>query len=135
MRRPSPAGSTPPLPPWCARSTPSARRGLRALGQRPRLARAGARYAHDMVDGRFFAHTSPDGRTLADRLRAAGYVVAGQRWIAGEALAWGWGGRATPAATVRAWIASPPHRHLLLSRAYHHIGIGVALGAPIAHPA
>jgi uncharacterized protein YkwD len=119
----------------CEINAERARRGLRPLDRRPRLDKAGSRFAKDMVERRFFAHTSPEGRTLGDRLRAADYVDPRQRWIAGEALAWGWGGQATPAATVRAWIASPPHRRLLLDRDYRHIGIGVALGAPVAHPA
>src|SRR3954451_11243121 len=36
-------------------------RGLRPLDERPRLSRAGARYAAAMVDRRFFAHVSPGG--------------------------------------------------------------------------
>ena len=87
------------------------------------------------VAGRFFAHTSLGGRTLGDRLRAAGYVDPGERWIAGEVLAWGWGRQATPAATVRAWMASPPHRRLLRDRDYRQVGVGVVPGAPVAHPA
>lgn len=52
----------------------------------------------------------------------------------GLALAWGWGERVSPAATVRAWPASPSHRRLLLSRDFRHIGVGVAQGAPLPHP-
>jgi uncharacterized protein YkwD len=109
-------------------------RGLAALAERPRLARAGSRFAALMVARGFFAHVGPDGATVGDRLRAAGYVDARDRWVAGEMLAWGWGSQATPAATVREWLASPPHRRLLLSRDFRHIGVGVARGAPLPHP-
>jgi uncharacterized protein YkwD len=109
-------------------------RGLRTVGARPRLGRAGRRYAEAMVERRFFSHVSPGGRTLGDRLRDSGYVDRHDRWTAGEALAWGWGSQATPASTVRAWMDSPPHRRLLLDEDFRHIGIGVALGTPFAHP-
>jgi uncharacterized protein YkwD len=109
-------------------------RGVPALDERPRLARAASRYAATMVAQGFFSHSGPDGATVGDRIRAAGYVHPRDGWIAGEALAWGWGDQATPAATVRAWMASPSHRRLLLRRDYRHIGVGVAPGAPRPHP-
>ena len=86
------------------------------------------RYARSMVRIGFFSHTSPGGATLLDRVRAAGY--GGRRIAAGEALAWAQGRLATPHAIVRAWMHSPPHRAVLLGRAYRDVGIGVALGTP-----
>jgi len=100
--------------------------GLAPVTAEPRLSRMAARHARAMVRLGFFSHTAPGGRTLADRLRAARY---GAR-IAGEALAWGQGTRATPAAIVRAWMHSPPHRAVLLGRGYRRVGIGVAPGSP-----
>ena len=103
-------------------------RGLRPVGVHPRLTGMARRYARAMVRIGFFSHTSPGGATLLDRVRAAGY---GGRWIAaGEALAWAQGRLATPHAIVRAWMDSPPHRAVLLGRAYRDVGIGVALGSP-----
>jgi uncharacterized protein YkwD len=106
-------------------------RELPALGAHPELARAGDRHAADMVRRGFFSHVSPGGRTMAARLRAAGYTDRGIPWAAGEVLAWGSGKRATPAGTVAAWMRSAPHRDVLLDRRYRDVGVGVALGNPV----
>lgn len=66
----------------------------------------------------YFSHTSPDGSTLADRVRAAGYTDR-----AGENLL---KGTVTPAQAVTSWIDSPTHRAILLDPAYR--GIGIAQG-------
>ena len=102
--------------------------GLRSVAAHPRLIRVASRYARSMVRHGFFSHTSPGGTTLLDRVRAVGY--GGRRVAAGEALAWAQGRLATPRAIVRAWMASPPHRAVLLGRAYRDVGVGVALGNP-----
>ena len=96
-------------------------RGLRPVAANPRLTRMARRYARSMVRLGFFSHTSPGGGTLLDRVRAAGY--GGRRTVAGEALAWAQGRLATPHAVVRAWMASPPHRAIVLSRS-RSVGVG-----------
>ena len=106
-------------------------RDLPGVRAEPRLALAGERHARDMVGGGFFSHVSPGGRGMVARVQAAGYLDGAGRWALGEVLAWGWGWRATPAATVAAWMDSPPHRRVLLTRRYREVGIGVALGLPI----
>ena len=107
-------------------------RGLGAVSADPRLSRAARRHARAMVRLGFFAHTSPGGGTLAERLRANGY--AGGRWAAGETLAWGSGDRATPHSVVAMWMASPPHQAVLLGPEYRDVGIGVVLGSPFGGP-
>ena len=107
------------------------RRGLPAVATRARLSRAGRRYANEMIARGFFGHTSPSGTTAIDRVRAAGYFASGSaRRSAGEAINWGSGSYASPAAIVRSWMASPGHRRLLLDRRFRHVGIGVAIGSP-----
>jgi uncharacterized protein YkwD len=102
--------------------------GLAPVRANPKLARAASAHARDMARRGYFAHQRPGGPSLRARLRAAG-LRAGRF---GEAIAWGCGSLATPAATLRSWLASPPHRAILLSRAYRRAGIGTARGAPIA---
>ena len=104
-------------------------RGLRGLDTDRRLRRAAIAHARDMVERRYFAHASPEGETVSDRLRATGYVDDRVRWHVGETLAWGVGRRSTPASIVAAWVRSPPHRRILLGR-YREIGVGVADGDP-----
>jgi len=100
--------------------------GLGALAHDRRLAKAARRYSSAMVRERFFDHVSPDGSTLSARARAAGY----RGGTLGETIGWGSGELATPAAIVQAWMASPPHHAVLMSRAFRKIGLGVAMGSP-----
>jgi uncharacterized protein YkwD len=95
------------------------------------LRRAARRYAKRMVAENFFAHESPSGSELDERVRASGYLRGARGWAAGENLAWGTGPLATPAATVRAWMRSPGHRANLLSGRFREVGVGVAPGAPV----
>lgn len=48
----------------------------------------------------------------------------------GETLAWGSGPRGAPRAIVAAWLRSPPHRAVLLSRRYREIGLAAVPGSP-----
>lgn len=105
------------------------RRGLRALRPERRLKLAAGRHARDMVARSYFAHRSPGGRNVVDRLRRAGYL-RGQSAFIGETLAWGSGVRGTPVAIVTAWMRSRPHRAVLLSRRYREIGLAAVPGSP-----
>jgi uncharacterized protein YkwD len=105
-------------------------RGIEPLRRDADLSQAARRHALDMTRRGYFAHVGPSGERLGDRLRDAGYGGPGDGWRAGEDLGWGTGPRATPNALVDAWLASDPHRRILLSRAYEEIGVGVAAGAP-----
>src|SRR5439155_15940326 len=96
-----------------------------------RLGRVGQRYASAMVEYRFFAHVSPGGSDLVDRLRRIDYLPRQRYWMAGEVLAWGIFWRSTPRATVRAWWDSPPHREALLNERFREIGAGATIGNPV----
>jgi uncharacterized protein YkwD len=99
-------------------------RGLAAVANARVLDRIARRFAEDMRNRGYFGHVSPDGHGPGDRRRSAHLRAIG------EVLAWGCGSLSTPAAAVQNWLASPPHRHVVLSRAYTVIGTGVANGAP-----
>lgn len=105
-------------------------RGLDALRRDRRLERAGEAHARDMVRRGYFSHVTPEGETVSDRLRDSGYITGRVWWRVGETLAWGRLGQSTPAATVQAWMQSPPHRRLLLGARYREIGVGVVSGVP-----
>jgi uncharacterized protein YkwD len=105
--------------------------GVRRVRADRDLRRAARRYAKQMVAQDFFAHESPSGSELHERVRASGYLRGADGWSAGENLAWGSGSLATPAATVRAWMESPGHRANLLSDRFREVGVGIAPGAPV----
>jgi uncharacterized protein YkwD len=114
----------------CLVNAERADRGLPPLRGDADLGQAAARQAGDMVRRQYFAHVTPGGADLGDRLRSAGYGD-GSGWRAGEALGWGTGSRATPAALVDEWIASAPHRRILLDPGFRELGVGIAAGAPV----
>jgi uncharacterized protein YkwD len=114
----------------CLHNSERASRGLPRLTEHAKLREAAARHSDHMVADRFFAHDSPGGAGMADRILRTGY--AGSRgWSLGENIAWGTGDLATAAAIQRAWMQSPGHRANLLRRDFREIGIGIAIGAPV----
>jgi uncharacterized protein YkwD len=89
--------------------------GLRALRAAPVLHHSARRYARWMVRHDYFGHLS--------RIRAAHRFN-----LLGETLAWHSGSRARVGWTVRAWLASPGHRALLLDPRFRWLGAGMARG-------
>jgi uncharacterized protein YkwD len=106
------------------------RRHLPRLHLDERLAKAARRHAADMVRHQYFSHYSPNGDSVADRARRTGYIKSSCSWQVGEVLAWGVAGRSTAAATVRAWMNSSEHRHILVSSRYSDLGLGAIAGTP-----
>jgi uncharacterized protein YkwD len=115
----------------CLMNRARGRYGLRPLRTNHCLHRVAARHAHDMVNRRYFAHTTPNGWDPGRRARASGYVPRRAAWLVGENIAWGVAGAARPNWVMRAWMHSPPHRHNILSRHFRDVGIGVARGVPV----
>lgn len=101
--------------------------GLARLREDDALMSAAAGHARDMVRRRFFSHVAPDGSSLDDRARAAGY---GAFRALGETIAWGEGRHATPAATVRAWMRSSGHRAAIMEPDFRDVGVGASMGSP-----
>src|SRR5688500_13086136 len=87
-------------------------RGLARLRASNSLAHSANAYAPYMLARGFFCHRP--------RTR-----VAGRFRTVGETLAWHSGWQAGPRRTVRHWMASPPHRSVLLSPAFRHVGMGM----------
>jgi uncharacterized protein YkwD len=109
-----------------------AKRDLWRLRGNVLLDRTSRRHAGDMVRRRYFSHDTPGGATLSDRARRAGYVSSSCSWQVGEVLAWGVAGRSTAEATVQAWMESPDHRRILVSRRYDELGSAMVAGTPMA---
>lgn len=116
----------------CAINAQRAAGGLRPVVLEAHLQRAAQAQSADMVVRRYFAHTSPEGRTLARRVRSAGYFRRTLRWAVGEAIGWAPPTVDTTAALMQAWMNSAPHRSILLDGRYRELGIGVASGVPAA---
>jgi uncharacterized protein YkwD len=109
----------------CIVNEERAQRGLRPVRSGAALGEAARGHARDMVRRGYFAHER-GGSTLRSRLREAGWNGD----AAGETLAYGCGSLGVPRAIVDAWLGSPGHRDILLSRRYRRAGIGLADGMP-----
>jgi len=114
----------------CLINQERARRGLRRLRVSRVLGRAAVRHSSDMVRRNYFAHVSPGGADVMDRIRATGLALASSRVVVAENIAWGSGHIGTPRAIVRTWMRSPGHRANILRRGLRRIGVGAAAGAP-----
>jgi uncharacterized protein YkwD len=94
------------------------KRGLAALRLSPTLSSAAQRHAQDMIQRRYFDHTSPDGSQPRDRARAAGYQQAN---YVGENIA---AGQDNAEAVVAGWMDSQGHRRNILNKNFKEIGFG-----------
>ena len=107
-------------------------RGLHRLRQNPGLVLAGQRHALDMVERRYFSHSSTMGTPFTARIRRTGYLRRSGRTLLGENLAYGGRELATPRQIVRSWMRSPGHRANILRARFREIGIAIVEGAPRA---
>jgi uncharacterized protein YkwD len=110
----------------CLLNAQRASGGLAPLASDRKLARAARRFSDAMVRQGFFDHVSPQGSTMDQRIRAAGYSGG----TLGETIGRGAGALATPTAIVQAWMQSPPHRAIIMDGRFHEVGLGVAAGSP-----
>lgn len=86
--------------------------------------------SHDMRVGGYFGDNSLSGMTPMQRIAASSYAHGSRRLVVSQNIAWGKASESTPAAIVRAWMQSPPHREILLAPEYREVGVGVSLGTP-----
>lgn len=106
-------------------------RGLAPLGDARALDRAAAHKSADVLACDEFSHEAC-GREFTYWMQRFGYVPQEGCWSAGENIAWGTGGYATPRAIFSGWVHSPGHLRNLLSP-YRQLGIGLRIGTLEGH--
>lgn len=105
--------------------------GLRPLRRNAALASIATGQASDMVRGDYFGDDSLSGQTPLARIMASSYVLPQpMRMLTAQNIGWGTGPNATPTGIVGAWMASPPHRAIILDGAYRDVGVGVSPAVP-----
>jgi uncharacterized protein YkwD len=109
-----------------------AQRRLRAVVASGQLTRAAAGLSADMVRRGYFAHVSPDGVDMRARVARSGYLRKSRRPYLGETIGWGADMYATPTELVKSLMESPEHKAIILDGRYREVGVGLALGAPMA---
>lgn len=115
--RPAPAASGPTAEVVALVNAERAKAGCRALVVDPRLVAAAQGHSTDMATNNYFSHTSRDGRSFADRIRAAGYPRPAAENIAK--------GQRSAERVMRAWMNSSGHRANILNCSYTAIGVGL----------
>jgi uncharacterized protein YkwD len=90
----------------------------------PILRTAAREHSQDMGARNYFEHVSPDGRSPADRMHAAGWAgrTAGENIFAGERN----GGTLSAAEVVEGWMHSPGHCSNIMNPRFKTIGVGYA---------
>ena len=94
-----------------------AQNGLKPLTENWELSRVARYKSQDMVDNRYFSHTSPTYGSPFQMIRNFGISFRS----AGENIAYG---QRTPQAVVNAWMNSSGHRANILNASYTQIGVG-----------
>ncbi|WP_404449764.1 SafA/ExsA family spore coat assembly protein [Sutcliffiella horikoshii] len=103
-----------------------AKYGLKPLKLNWELSRVARYKSQDMIDKRYFSHTSPTYGSPFDMMRNFGisYRTAGENIAAGQK---------TPQEVMNAWMNSEGHRKNILSSQYTEIGVGYAKGGQYGH--
>lgn len=92
--------------------------GCGALTADSRLGTAAQKFSEDMSARNYFSHTTPDGVTFDQRIKAAGYPSPAAENIAK--------GSTTAAKTMDMWMNSDGHRRNILNCSYQKLGVGLA---------
>jgi uncharacterized protein YkwD len=90
-----------------------------ALARNTKLAAAAYGHSRDMADKNYFSHDSQDGRTMRDRIDAAGYAWS----TIGENIAAGYG---TVQVVVDEWMRSDGHCANLMNPRFTEFGLACA---------
>jgi uncharacterized YkwD family protein/spore coat assembly protein SafA len=91
--------------------------GLKALTTNWELSRVARYKSQDMLDKKYFSHTSPTYGSPFDMIKAFGLTYR----AAGENIAYGY---STPTKVVDGWMNSPGHKANILNKNYTQIGVG-----------
>jgi uncharacterized protein YkwD len=82
------------------------------------LTAAAQGHSTDMSNRKYFSHTTPEGETFDERIKAAGYPLPGAENIAR--------GQKTADTVMADWLKSPGHRANILNCQLKVIGVGLA---------
>jgi len=83
-----------------------------------------------MVRWDYFADVRPSGQTPLSLVVVTRYPAHATRIEVAENIAWGTGADATATHIVAAWMASPPHRRVILDGEYRDAGVAVNATLP-----
>jgi uncharacterized protein YkwD len=94
------------------------------------LRRVASSQVRDMVRRDYFADRRPNGVTPMSLIGHTRYRAHAASVSVGQNIAWGTGPSSTPASIVAAWMASPPHRRVILTGAFRDAGVYALAAVP-----
>jgi uncharacterized protein YkwD len=94
------------------------------------LQRVASTQACRMVRWNYFSDISPSGRSPAALISSTRYAAHAGALATGQNIGWATANASTPAQMVSAWMRSPPHRAVILARAFYDVGAGVTAALP-----
>jgi uncharacterized protein YkwD len=103
---------------------------LRPLRANHYLQGVAAGQVRQMVHRNYFSDVRPSGQTPAALIASSRYAVHTFSLSTGQDIGWGTGPYQTPASMVSGWMASPPHRAIILAGAFRDIGVGISTSLP-----
>jgi uncharacterized protein YkwD len=83
-----------------------------------------------MVSWDYFADVRPSGQTPLSLVGVTRYTAHAAGFAVGQNIAWGTGSFSSPAHIVGEWMASPPHRAVILTSEYRDAGVAVKPAVP-----
>jgi uncharacterized protein YkwD len=104
--------------------------GLRPLHANSVLGHVAARQVTNMVRHDYFADVGPSGQTPMSLVAVTRYPAHAAQVVVGQNIAWGTGRYTTPVHIVAEWLASPPHREIMLGGEYRDAGVAVLPAVP-----
>ena len=103
---------------------------LHALRANPQLAKVASSQVNSMLRSDYFADVRPTGQTPLSLVGVTRYPAHTAGYAVGQNIAWGTGAFASPEHIVAEWMASPPHRAIILTSTYRDAGIAAEPGLP-----
>jgi uncharacterized protein YkwD len=104
--------------------------GLRGLHANNALGKVASSQVISMVRSDYFADVRPTGQTPMSLVVNTRYRAHAADITVGQNIAWGTNSYATPAHIVSAWMASPPHREVMLDGEFHDAGVAAVPALP-----
>jgi uncharacterized protein YkwD len=99
--------------------------GRRRLHANRQLGAVAQSQVASMLRWNYFADVRPSGQTPLALVGITPYRSHAASMAVGQNIAWASGSAATPAHIVAEWMASPPHRAIMLSGRFRDAGVAV----------
>lgn len=103
---------------------------LRGLHANRWLLGVAASQVSTMVSRDYFSDVRPGGQTPFALVGITRYPAHAASFAVGQNIAWGTGTYASPRHIVAEWMASPPHRAVILTAKYRDAGVAVTAAVP-----